>query len=49
MHFSKMALYAVALRLLFLLHQTLQLALCIRACSILLAFVKPRFIHQTAR
>ena len=36
-------------RPLFLLHQTLQLALCIRVCSILLASAKPRFVRRTAR
>ena len=36
-------------RPLFLLHQTLQLALCIRACSIFLASAKPRYVHRTAR
>ena len=33
----------------FLLHQTLQLALCIWTGSILLASAKPRFIRRTAR
>uniref|UniRef100_A0A8C4WWL3 Intraflagellar transport 140 homolog (Chlamydomonas) n=1 Tax=Eptatretus burgeri TaxID=7764 RepID=A0A8C4WWL3_EPTBU len=35
-------------RLLFLLHQTLQLVLCIRAGSVLLASAKPRFICRIA-
>jgi len=38
-----------SLRPLFLLHQTLQLALCIWAGSVLLASAKPTFIRQTAR
>ena len=36
-------------RPLFLLHQTLQLAVCIQAGSVLLAFAKPRFVRRTAR
>uniref|UniRef100_A0A4W5JR66 Ig-like domain-containing protein n=1 Tax=Hucho hucho TaxID=62062 RepID=A0A4W5JR66_9TELE len=36
-------------RPLFLLHQTLQLALCIGTGSVLLASTKPRFVGQTAR
>ena len=32
----------------FLLHQTLQLALCIQADNVLLASAKPRFVHRTA-
>ena len=36
-------------RPLFLLHQTLQLSLCIRAGSVLLASTKPRFVRRTAR
>ena len=36
-------------RPLFLSHQTLQLALCIGAGSVLLASTKPRFVHRTAR
>ena len=35
-------------RPLFLLHQTLQLALCIEAGSVLLASAKPRFVRWTA-
>jgi hypothetical protein len=31
------------------LHQTLQLALCIRAGSVLLASSQPRFVHRTAK
>jgi hypothetical protein len=33
----------------FLLHQTLQLVLCIRASSVLLASAEPRFVCHTAR
>ena len=36
-------------RPLFLLHLTLQLALCIGAGSVVLASAKPRFVHRTAR
>jgi hypothetical protein len=36
-------------RPLFLLHQTLQLALCIRTDSVLLASDKPRLVRRTAR
>ena len=38
-----------SLRLLFLLHQTLQLALCIGSGGALLASSKPRFVRRTAR
>jgi hypothetical protein len=58
---SRMSSYAVVLRFLFtgtkwfsprplfLLHQTLQLALCIGAGSVLLASAKPRFVRRNTR